>query len=731
MTAEGGARPTISAIFFGADYQTAVPIQPNGTFTAQLPEGQYLVALAAGTLAPNAAQRFAPIGGPPFVPGYYVQSFTADAQNLIAGPLKVAASDASIRMALSLGRSNGVKVSGHIPTNGNSQKLTLMGLLTFENIEAPISPDGSFSIPKIMPGTYRASATLTTELNSSPTVIVIPNRDVADMAIASPPPVEVTGRIAVDGNGPPPKFSLAIVEGSIIPTRLDANGNPSVSPTDLRLMMFTGTTHVIQADINALPDGSFRMPLPPGDYRVFPTVPSPDYFVRSMTHGQERLQTETMHVSDAERSDLYIGFGATNPNPWRKVSGKVVGYDPTNGPMRISLESNTTSAVETLVNPDGTFQFFSMLANTTYTMHVVPQNDVVPSYPLAVADKDVEGLEIVVPREREITVRTSIEGGGPIPSFMLMLTPTKTTEVGGRNMLGSPVSYLIKPEFDGSAKTKLPEDERRMQLSGLPLGYTVKSLKYGSTDLRTSPLKLAGSESSILEVSLAIDPNVPFGNVQGRVTGIPPDAQNVRLLLSSAAAFATFETTLSAGGSFSFSKIPQGTYIPTLVGEIESGLLTPSSIEVTGRDFAGIEINYPKGSAKPRTDAEPIKTGATLTDPSSPGLLNRRMSANESAATANLRTVNTALITYMSASGGKYGSMSDLITAGLLDSTFNGAKAGYTFSLIPVSGGYAAVAMPASSDTGRYGLYTTNDAMIRYTPFPLLSPPRQGGKPVQ
>jgi hypothetical protein len=229
-----------------------------------------------------------------------------------------------------------------------------------------------------------------------------------------------------------------------------------------------------------------------------------------------------------------------------------------------------------------------------------------------------------------------------------------------------------------------------------------------------------------------VDPNVPFGNVQGRVTGLPPDSQNVHLMLSSAAAFATFETTLGAGGSFSFSKIPQGTYIPTLAGDVESGLLIPSSIVVTGRDFAGVEINLPKGSVKPGASVEPIKTGATLTDPSNSSLVGARMNANESAATANLRTLNTAQIVYMAGDGGgRYGSLTDLINAGLLDSTFTGPKAGYTFSLIPVPGGYAAVALPASQETGRYGLFTTADAMIRYTPIPMLSPPRRGGNPVQ
>src|SRR5215204_3595215 len=64
-----------------------------------------------------------------------------------------------------------------------------------------------------------------------------------------------------------------------------------------------------------------------------------------------------------------------------------------------------------------------------------------------------------------------------------------------------------------------------------------------------------------------------------------------------------------------------------------------------------------------------------------PSLLRSRQAANESAAVANLRTINTAEVTYLSSSGGTYGKMLDLIAARLLDDTFTGTKAGYNYDL--------------------------------------------------
>jgi prepilin-type N-terminal cleavage/methylation domain-containing protein len=114
-----------------------------------------------------------------------------------------------------------------------------------------------------------------------------------------------------------------------------------------------------------------------------------------------------------------------------------------------------------------------------------------------------------------------------------------------------------------------------------------------------------------------------------------------------------------------------------------------------------------------------------------PSLLRSRQAANESAAVANLRTINTAEVTYLSSSGGNYGEIPDLITAGLLDTTFNSVKAGYNFSVDAMGSDYTATATPASSNTGRYGYYSTPDAVVRYSTVSSLAPAGQAGNAVQ
>jgi len=116
-----------------------------------------------------------------------------------------------------------------------------------------------------------------------------------------------------------------------------------------------------------------------------------------------------------------------------------------------------------------------------------------------------------------------------------------------------------------------------------------------------------------------------------------------------------------------------------------------------------------------------------------PSLLRSRQAANESAAVANLRTVNTAQVTYLSSSGGNFGDLPALVAAGLLDSTFTSGsvKAGYNFSVAASGSNYTAVATPASPNTGRFGYYSTPDAVVRYSTITTLAPAGQAGQAVQ
>ena len=97
-----------------------------------------------------------------------------------------------------------------------------------------------------------------------------------------------------------------------------------------------------------------------------------------------------------------------------------------------------------------------------------------------------------------------------------------------------------------------------------------------------------------------------------------------------------------------------------------------------------------------------------------PSLLRSRQAAQESSAVAQLRTINTAEVTYLSSNQGNYGDVTSLVSQGFLDSRFTGSVSGYTFTVSASGTNYTDSAMPTSGNAGRYSYYSGPDAVIRY-----------------
>ena len=114
-----------------------------------------------------------------------------------------------------------------------------------------------------------------------------------------------------------------------------------------------------------------------------------------------------------------------------------------------------------------------------------------------------------------------------------------------------------------------------------------------------------------------------------------------------------------------------------------------------------------------------------------PSLLRSRQAANESAAVASVRTITTAEVTYLSSSGGSFGDVAQLVSAGLLDTAFNTVRGGYQYSITTNGMDYTIWATPASTNNGRYAYYSIPDGVVRYSTQTTLAPANQAGNPVQ
>jgi prepilin-type N-terminal cleavage/methylation domain-containing protein len=117
-----------------------------------------------------------------------------------------------------------------------------------------------------------------------------------------------------------------------------------------------------------------------------------------------------------------------------------------------------------------------------------------------------------------------------------------------------------------------------------------------------------------------------------------------------------------------------------------------------------------------------------------PSLLRSRQAANETSAVSNLRTLNTAQVSYSSSNGGVYAAMTELIASGLVDARFTSPSiSGYGFT-VELAGNrlnYTLHALATSVNSGRYDYYSLPDYVIRYSTSALRAPAGLSGEPVR
>jgi len=116
-----------------------------------------------------------------------------------------------------------------------------------------------------------------------------------------------------------------------------------------------------------------------------------------------------------------------------------------------------------------------------------------------------------------------------------------------------------------------------------------------------------------------------------------------------------------------------------------------------------------------------------------PSLLRSRQAANEAHAVANLRTLNTAEVQYISSHQGTYGALPELVTAGLLDERYTKGSAGYNFNVQTAAPflDYTAAAVAQGPNMGRFDYWTKPDYVIRYSTDANRAPTGLTGEPVQ
>ncbi len=567
---DAGLRPRFPLVFTPVS-GAPVNVSAAATFTAQLPPGEYRIA-ASGIPA-----------------GYTLKSITSGDANLQTQTLKVGTSDPP-KISIQMGVASPppwVKLSGHMTGYSPATGFTLSSASVGETLSATLGPDGAFEFPKVLPGTYSGRMSPLTAANVGTSIsIVVGDKDLNNILVAVPtvpPPHAVAGRVVIEGDGPMPRLLAVSFASSVVAPSAAAGTGASLAPGTVTVSN-TGSSTTASAALAA--DGIFSISIPEGEKPItlVPSTIPPGYKIKTLTYGSLDLLKNPIRVAANDTAELNVTFDATGVT-LVKVSGRLVGINPALISGSVSLVGSTSSlpTMDAAINPDGTFAFPKVLQGTYTARLTVPGiAATAATTTVVVTNKDVTGVEISVPHV--ISGIVTVDGGGPIPRFTLPLSAVGTG--------AGTTSVAITPQADGSFRATIPLGERKVGApTGLPAGYTAKSVMYGTTDLLKDTLKVTEADSAELAITLGVASSVPWYNVNGRVTGLT-NPLGVRLVLTGAALGSPIEAPLGADGSFIFSKLLPGSYTArvSLSGLREVG----SSFSVTNKDVTGVTISIPQ-----------------------------------------------------------------------------------------------------------------------------------------
>jgi hypothetical protein len=458
-----GPRPRFTVTFNRVD-TTANPINAIATagFTVTVPQGQYR--LTTNGLAA----------------GYTIRSIKMGDVDALNQPVTLSAAPGQV-LTITLGVSSPppwVTVSGRV-IGGTPVNVSMSGTAMAETLNATVGPNGAFEFPRVLPGNYTVR-TLPAIALAPAIPLTVGSTNVTNVELRIPATREVSGRIITRGNVPAPRLTL-----NLAPIGAQPAASTPQTLTVINGVATPTAAGTISIATNAGPDGLFKVTLPEGERRItiVPASIPAGYVIESFTYGSVDLKTNPIRVALNDASEISISVDATQVRP-RNISGKALGLLTTQG-VRVVLQGGTLgTGVESPVAPDGSFGFTDILPGN-YQIRLSLSGPTI-STSVRVDNQDVTGVTITFPRRFYVAAHVVVDGdngAAPAPKVTLEATGATGTTV---------TATTITQSTGGPMQLALPDGEHRISVRNIPEGYILKSLRYGTTDLQESPLKIDG-----------------------------------------------------------------------------------------------------------------------------------------------------------------------------------------------------------------------------------------------
>jgi hypothetical protein len=194
-------------------------------------------------------------------------------------------------------------------------------------ISGPVADDGTFELLHVRAGTY--SFQVSPSIGMRPVSIVV-DRDIVGLEISTPKLFDVAGTVSIEGRA----NSSGLFEGR--------GATASTVIFDGPILPVAGIQQ----------DGTYKVTVPEGEYRLHVDRLPPGYYIKALTVGQRDLLSNRLQVGITDEP-VQIAMTLA-PSAGMKVTGKVTGMS--RGATTLAfLGAVSTNAYESTIQPDGSF----------------------------------------------------------------------------------------------------------------------------------------------------------------------------------------------------------------------------------------------------------------------------------------------------------------------------------------------------------------------------------------
>ena len=310
--------------------------------------------------------------------------------------------------------------------------------------------------------------------------------------------------------------------------------------------------------------GRYRLAnLPPGRYYIVAAIAGQGTYYPG-TADRDRATIVTVERGSTLTADFRLAIPLGG-----RVAGRIT-PPPAPGAEEKAVLSGVKleDVIETPIGADGSFEFGHM-PHDTYLLNVAPTPPGLGSIAFQLRDDDLTTLQFMRPPTHVVSGRVVVDRG-PLPVAWLAFSTPQTYE---------PVAIGA----DGTFSVRLQSAHHRAELAGMPVGYSIGSVRIGSTDA-SDGFDVANADVSGVVVNVRAPRALP--HVRGRVitsTGASKLPPRVRL---EGPIIGALEASVGPNGVFDFPAVTPGHYTLSVPQTSE---FAPRSLVVDWND-ANVEV---------------------------------------------------------------------------------------------------------------------------------------------